>query len=121
MSYRKKTSSRIIPPADDIADARDTFYRSISENFPDGPPVPELVINFDQTFHLYHPTRGFTWEKKGSDRVQVRERKDGFTLLPVVSVAGVIGAQLIFHGSTAAVVPPVAPGPLLHYEYNLSH
>jgi len=70
---------------------------------------------------LFHPTRGFTWEKRGAERVQIRDTKDGFTLLPVVCITGVIGAQLIYHGKTAAVVSSVASDGLLHYEYNEKH
>ena len=120
MSYRKKTSSRVIPPADDVADARDTFYKEITTAFADGMPVPELVLNFDQTFHLYHPTRGYIWEKKGS-RVQIKDRRDGFTLLPVISAVAPVGAQMIFHGTTSAVVPSVPPDSVLQYQFNDSH
>ena len=63
MSFRKKTSSRIIPPADMVATARDKFYSELTDHFGGGVPTRSLVINYDQTFHLYHPTRGFTWEK----------------------------------------------------------
>lgn len=121
MSYRKKTSSKIIPPADVVAASRDSFYKKIVDSFPNGFPVPALTINFDQTFLQYHPSRGYTWEKRGSDRVQLTQNKDGFTFLPVVSVEGVIGAQLIFGGTTAAVLPSVQPGALLQYHFNSSH
>ena len=70
---------------------------------------------------LYNPTRGYTWEKKGSSRVQLRDSKDGFTFLPVVSAAGMVGAQLIFDGKTSAALPSVAPGSMLHYEQTSNH
>ena len=85
MTVRKRTSSRIIPPEADLSARRDTFYEDMQNSFENGIPIPELVINFDQTFHLFHPTRGYTWEKKGADRVQISDSRDGFTLLPVVS------------------------------------
>ncbi len=78
-----------MPASGTIAEAKDTFYNDLR-----GSPVqPGLVINCEQTFHLYNPTRGFTWEKRGSPRVQLLEGKDGFTLVPVVSAAGVVGAD----------------------------
>ena len=119
--YRKKTSSRIIPAVEDVAKARDTFYSSIAECFPDGPPDESLVINFDQTFHLYNPNRGYTWEKRGATRVQLTESKDGFTLLPVVAMTGAIGAQLIFGGKTDNVLPRAPPGPFLRFTHTESH
>ena len=121
MSYRKKTSSRVIPPITDVVDARDKFYADITDAFGGDFPVPEMVLNFDQTFHLYHPTRGYTWEKKGSNRVQIKDRRDGFTLLPVISAAAPVGAQMIFHGTTSAVVPSVPPDAVLQYQYNDTH
>lgn len=121
MSYRKRSSKRIMPPDADLRVTRDDFYDEIAENFSDGPPPPELVLNFDQTFHLYDPTHGFTWEKRGSPRVQLKENRDGFTLVPVVSMTNVIGAQMIFGGTTAAVLPGVRPGDKLIYNYNSTH
>lgn len=121
MSYRKKTSSRIIPPDDEVANARDVFYGKLKACFPDQHVDLHLLLNYDQTFHAYSPSRGFTWEKKGSDRVQLVHSKDGFTLLPVVSAAGVVGAQMIFAGSTAASLPSVSPGPLLRYLQTENH
>ena len=120
MSYRKKTTSRIIPPDDKVADARDSFYRQLKDCFDDAVDQ-DLVLNFDQTFHSYSPSRGFTWEKRGADRVQVADSKEGFTLLPVVSINGVVAAQMIFPGSTATSLPSVQPGPLLHYLQTTSH
>ena len=81
-------------------------------------PPPELVINFDQTFQKYHPTRGFTWEKKDTRRVQLKSTKDGYTICFVISAAGVISAQFIFHGKTCAVHPSVDPSDVLFYEHN---
>ena len=120
-SFRKRTSTRIIPPDDVVAEARDSFYKNITDCFPDGPPDEGLVINFDQTFQLYNPNRGYTWEKKAASRVQLTDSRDGFTLLPVVSMLGVLGAQLIFGGTTAAVLPAISAGPLLRFEYTASH
>lgn len=120
-SYRKRTSTRIIPPDDEVVSARDKFYSNITDSFPEGPPDPSLVLNFDQTFHLYSPNRGYTWEKRGSDRVQLTSSRDGFTLVPVVASTAMVGAQIIFGGTTEAVLPRVAPGPLLKYEYNATH
>ena len=80
-----------------------------------------MLLNFDQTMHLYDPSRGFTWEKKGSTRVQIAESKDGFTLLPVVSMEGFVGAQLIFGGTTERVFPDVPRGSFLHYLATNSH
>ena len=121
LSFRKRTSSRIIPPSEDVVNARDIFFANIAGCFPGQEVDPHLVINFDQTFHLYSPTRGYTWEKKGADRVQLAQNKDGFTLTPVVSIAGVVGAQLIFSGSTATSLPRVAPGPLLQFTQTSNH
>ena len=121
MSYRKRTSKRVLPPSADLENTRDTFYDNIAKNFADGPPPPELVLNFDQTFQLYNPNRGYTWEKKGSDRVQLTESRDGFTLVPVCSMTKLVGAQLIFGGTTSAVLPAVEPGSLLLYNYNATH
>lgn len=121
MSYRRRSSKRIMPPESLLRVTRDTFYDAVAENFADGPPPPELVINYDQTFQLYSPNRGFTWEKKSSPRVQLKESRDGFTLLPVVSMTSVIGAQLIFGGTTTAVLPAVQPGAKLIYNYNGTH
>lgn len=121
MSYRKKTSSRIIPPDNTVADARNKFYRDIKSCFVDRSIDLHLLLNFDQTFHQFSPTRGFTWEKKGADRVQVKESKDGFTLLPVVSAAGMVGAQMIFGGTTTASLPTVASGSQLRYMQTANH
>ena len=121
MSYRKRTSKRVLPPSADLENTRDNFYDNIAENFADGPPPPDLVLNFDQTFQLFNPNRGYTWEKKGADRVQLKEFRDGFTLVPVCSMTKMIGAQLIFGGTTSAVLPPVDPGKLLLYNYNANH
>lgn len=120
-SYRKRTSTRIIPPPSEVEAARDIFYDSINDFCADGSPHPELVINFDQTFHLYDPSRGFTWEKKSSSRVQLKQNRDGFTFVPVVSAAGVVGAQFIFGGTTSSVYPRVAPGPMLSFTCNENH
>ena len=120
-SFRKRTSTRIIPPVADVGVARDDFYSSLSEPFTAVTPTLDMLINFDQTFHLYNPNRGYTWEKKGSNRVQLHSNKDGFTLCPVISAAGIIGAQLIFGGSTTGVHPRVAPGPLLRYTHTANH
>ena len=120
-SFRKRTSTRIIPPDDVVAEARDSFYKNISDCFTDGPPDEGLVINFDQTFQLYNPNRGYTWEKKAASRVQLTDSREGFTFLPVVSMLGVLGAQLIFGGSTAAVLPSISAGPLLRFECTPSH
>ena len=120
-AWRKKSSSRIVPPVERLADTCSAFFSEISAVTEHCTLTPELVLNFDQTMHLYHPSRGFTWEKKGSTRVQVAESKDGFTFLPVVSMAGVVGAQLIFAGTTSAVFPNVPPGSVLHYAATPSH
>lgn len=120
-SFRKRTSSRIIPPDADVEVARDTFYAQIKDAFPDDFPDPSLVVNYDETFHLYNPNRGYTWEKRGASRVQLTESKDGFTLLPVVAANAMVGAQLIFGGSTAAVLPRLPPGPFLQYAFTDSH
>ena len=53
--------------------------------------------------------------------MQLKSNKDGFTLLPVVSVAGVVGAQLIFDGSTATSLPSATPGPLLRFTQTHNH
>lgn len=121
LSYRKRTSSRVIPPVEEVADARDKFYSNIAGCFPDQVIDRELVVNFDQTFHCYNPNRGFTWEKKGAQRVQLSHSKDGFTLLPVVHMSGVVGAQMIFDGSTSASLPAVAPGRYLHFTQTSNH
>ena len=121
LSFRKRSSSRIIPPSEDVVNARDTFFANTAGCFPGQAVDTHLVINFDQTFHLYSPTRGYTWEKKGADRVQLAQNKDGFTLTPVVSMAGVVGAQLIFSGSTSTSLPRVTPGPLLHFTQTSNH
>jgi len=120
-SYRKKSSSRILPPEDELLDKRDAFFARVRDCFPGEEIDAHLIINYDQTMHAYNPTRGFTWEKKGSGRVQIAETKEGFTLLPVVSAGGMIGAQLIFPGSTAASLPTVQPGPLLQYAQTSNH
>lgn len=120
-TFRKGTSSRVVPPVSDLADARDKFYADIREAFPDQLPTADMVINYDQTFHLYNPNRGYTWEKRGADRVPLRKNKDGFTLLPAISATQVIGAQMIFGGGTSAVHPRVDPGPLLRYYHTDSH
>lgn len=120
-SYRKKSSSRILPPEDDLSKERDSFFSRVRDCFPGQELDEHLIINFDQTMQSYNPVRGFTWEKKGAKRVQVVESKEGFTLLPVVSAGGVIGAQLIFSGSTAASLPAVPPGPLLRYAQTENH
>lgn len=121
MSNRKKTTTRVLPPEADIADARDKFFASLRDCF-DGEEIDKhLLLNYDQTFHRYNPSRGFTWEKKGADRVQLLDSKDGFTLLPVISPAGVVGAQLIFDGTTTASLPRIAPGPLLKYTQTVNH
>lgn len=120
-SFRKASSSRVLPPLEDVAAARDKFYSDIVEAFPGQLPSLDMIINFDQTFHLYNPTRGFTWEKRGADRVALRQDKDGFTLLPVISSVGMIGAQLIFGGSTQQVFPKVDPHPVLHYTCTPNH
>lgn len=120
-SFRKRTSTRIIPPDDDVAKARDEFYKNLRDCFPDDPPDKGLVINFDQTFHLYNPNRGYTWEKKAANRVQLTESRDGFTLVPVVSMMGMVGAQLIFGGTTPAVFPSISAGPWLRFEHTASH
>jgi len=121
MSWRKKSSSRILPPIAELAESRDDFYKSLHDCFPGVVVDRHLVINFDQTFHQYNPTRGYTWEKKGSGRVQLTDSKDGFTLLPVISVAGVVGAQMIFPGTTSLSFPSVPPGPLLRYTHTNNH
>lgn len=120
-AYRKKSSSRILPPAAELEDTRDNFYKRVQECFPGEEVDAHLIVNFDQTFHAYSPTRGFTWEKKGSKRVQIADKKEGFTLLPVVTAAGMIGAQLIFSGSSAASLPTVPPGPFLRYTQTHNH
>ena len=118
---RKKSSSRVLPPDDAVADARDTFYAALQGCFPDDVVDRHLLINFDQTFQNYHPTRSFTWEKKGAIRVQVKESKDGFTLLPVVSAGGIVGAQMIFDGKTAGSLPTIPSGPLMKYTQTPTH
>ena len=120
-SFRKRTSSRIIPPADVLAGDRDQFYDNLRACFPDDEVDLELLLNYDQTMQLYSPNRGYTWEKKGADRVQLRMDKEGFTLLPVVSAVSMIGAQLIFSGSTKVSLPAIAPGPLLQYCQTENH
>jgi len=120
-TFRKKTSSKVIPPADTLAQARDQFYAKLRDCFPGQILDRHLVLNYDETFHAFKPTRGFTWEKKGAARVQVTDSKDGFTLLPVISVSGFIGAQMIFGGSTAASLPSIPPGPHLRYAQSKSH
>ena len=120
-SYRKGTSSRVVPPVEDLENARDQFYRDIRDAFPHELPTLDMILNFDQTFQLYNPNRGYTWEKRGADRVPLRQSKDGFTLLPVISVSGVVGTQMIFGGLTEAVYPRVDPGPVLHYCHTESH
>lgn len=120
-SYRKKSSSRIIPPTDELGEARDDFYRSLKECCGDLIIDRHLLINFDQTFQQYNPTRGFTWEKRGSHRVQLVDTKDGFTLLPVVSAAGIVAAQLIFSGTTGLSLPTTSPGPYLRYLQTKTH
>ena len=117
-SWRKKTTSRIIPPADSLADTRDAFYKKLSDCFPGENIPPGLLLNFDQTFQMFNPCRGYTWEKRGADRVQVSARKDGFTLCPVVSAVGVVGAQLIFSN---ARYPTIHPGPLLRFTHTPNH
>ena len=121
MSYRKRTSSRIIPPVDVMENARDSFYQDLRDCWPGCDVDHSLVINFDQTFQLFHPDRGYTWEKKGSTRVQLIQHREGFTLLPVVSAAGIVGAQLIFDGSTPLSLPTVASGSLLHFLQTANH
>lgn len=120
-SYRKGTSSRVVPPVEDLENARDQFYKDVRDAFPNELPTLDMILNFDQTFHLYNPNRGFTWEKRGADRVPLRQSKEGFTLLPVISVMGIVGAQMIFGGLTEAVFPRVDPGPLLHFCHTESH
>ena len=117
-SFRKRTTTRILPPSSDIAAARDFFYQNIIEAFPNQVVDMELLLNFDQTFQLFNPARGYTWEKKGSDRVQLAASKDGFTLCPVVSSVGVVGAQLIFSNK---IFPSVAPGAHLLYTHTPNH
>ena len=121
MSWRARSSTRIIPPSEVVATARNDFYQSISESFPDDVIDKSLLLNFDQTFQFYTPGRGYTWEKKGADRVQLKSEKDGFTLLPVVSSVGVVGAQMIFGGKSSNVFPRVDPGSLLHFTHSLNH
>lgn len=121
LTYRKKTSSRIIPPEATLVEARDDFYKDLRSCFPEDVLDPSLLINFDQTHHLYNPSRGFTWAKRGATRVQVTDSKEGFTLVPVVSATGIIGAQLIFPGSTATALPSVDPGAVLHYTQTATH
>lgn len=120
-TWRKRTSAKIIPPAEDVASARDKFYKDVAEAFLGQDVDLSLLINYDQTFQLFHPTRGYTWEKKGADRVQLLKSKDGFTLLPVVSAAGMVAAQMIFQGTTPAVHPDVSPGALLRYTHTHNH
>ena len=120
-TFRKRTSSRVLPPCSELADKRDAFYENIRTCFPGEVLDRELILNFDQTMQLYSPTRGYTWEKKGSDRVQLKENRDGFTLLPVVSTVSMVGAQLIFSGSSSVSLPNTAPGPLLRYAQTDSH
>ena len=60
MSFRKRSSSRIIPPSEDVVNARDPFFANIAGCFSGQVVDPHLVINFDQTFHLYSPTWGYT-------------------------------------------------------------
>lgn len=117
-SYRKKTTSRVLPPDAAVASARDKFYADLNDAFPGQVVDRSLLINFDQTFHLYNPTRGHTWEKKGTDRVQVRDSKDGFTLCLVVSAAGMIGAQMIFGNK---VYPRIDPRPVIRFLHNAKH
>ena len=54
--WRKRTSSRMLPPIAEVIEAKDQFYGEL-RNIP--VVIPELDINFDQTFHLFNPTRGF--------------------------------------------------------------
>lgn len=120
MSYRKKNSSKIMPPPADVADARNKFYTDLTSAF-DEPVDERLVLNFDQTMQLFNPSRGYTWEKRSSPRVQIAGSKEGFTLLLVVAASGIVRAQLIFDGKTAASLPTIAPGALLHYEQTPNH
>jgi len=120
-SFRKRTSTHIIPPTENVADARDSFFQKLADCWPNQVVDRSLLINFDQTFHQYNPNRGYTWEKKGADRVQLINDKDGFTLLPVVSSVGPIGAQMIFSGKTTGSLPTVTPGPLLRFTQTGNH
>lgn len=104
-----------------MAGARNRFYDELRDAFPEQEIDRSLLINFDQTMQLYNPNRGYTWEKKGSDRVQLFEHKEGFTLLPVVSAAGPIAAQMIFDGKTTGSFPKVDPGPMLKYTQTVNH
>ena len=120
-SFRKGTTSRILPPQEALEGARDKFYGDLRDAFPEQTVALDMVLNFDQTMQLYSPNRGYTWEKRGADRVQIKSSKDGFTLLPVVSAVGVVGAQMIFGGTTPAVFPRLDPGPHLRYACTTSH
>lgn len=121
LTYRKKTSSRILPPESSLQESRDAFYGKLSSCVGEEEVDPALVINFDQTAYLYNPSRGYTWAKRGAKRVQVAESKEGFTLVPVISAAGFIAAQMIFPGTTAVSLPTVDPGAVLQYEQTSSH
>ena len=121
MSYRAKTSSRIIPPADQVATARDEFFAQVAGCFPGYEIDRHLVLNFDQTFQAFNPHRGHTWDKRGADRVQLKSDKDGFTLCPVVSAAGIVSAQMIFGGTSKLVFPRIPPGPFLRYNHTANH
>lgn len=109
-----------MPPDADLCVTRDGFYDAIAKNS-DGPPPPELVMNFDQTFHLYDPTHNFTGEKRGSPRAQLKEKRDGFTFVPVVSMATRRWSSDDFWRCTATVLPSSPPGDLLMYNYNATH
>ena len=107
-----------MPPDAAVVSARDKFYVDLSEAFPGQVVDKSLLINFDQTFHLFNPSRGHTWEKKGANRVQVRDSKDGFTLCIVVSAVGMIGAQMILGNK---VYPNIDPQPVLRFLHNPKH
>ena len=80
-SFRNGASNNILPAIEASETATDQFYWALQDAVEDnGITQPELVIDFDQTFQKYHPTRGFTWKKKDTRRVQLQSTKDGYTI-----------------------------------------
>jgi hypothetical protein len=86
---RKASSDRVDPPLEEIRAMRDEFVGAIKNAFPDGPPDPRLVINFDQTWHAFdpHAHQGKTWVKPDQVRIGLKKPRDGITMLPVLSLA----------------------------------
>ena len=48
-AWRKKSSSRIVPPPDSLADTCSAFFPEISAVAEDSSLTPQLILNFDQT------------------------------------------------------------------------